>query len=347
MTVWCLDPFVHIDIIVENNLVRYKPCNTYTEDFHTPDFTEVKKSLSQNTWASGCDFCKNAESHGTTSRRQGVNVIHADKKILPTPQSIGVRYGTLCNSTCLICDESRSSAWASKLIKENISVRPEYRFNKSLMPSATDIIGSLNVSRVTNVEFHGGEPLINAYPWDIVQLLGPQNLTVKINTNGTVWPEKMTEFTRCKRVEILFSIDDINDRLEFLRPPAKFDQVENNITTSKNMGFVTGCTYVASSLNVYYLPEFLSWALPKFSGRVYGQHMFGPDKYNLHNLSDYAKLQVQDKFSQYPYLKKHLDPIIIAMNTPRTQVDQQLDQIRLSRGFTMAMPEWAEILDHD
>ena len=341
---WCRDPFVHIDIIVENQYVHYKPCNVYAESYSTPDFKVIQRDLVSGRWAEGCGNCKSAESANINSRRTGVNLIHKDKPLVVS--SIGLRYGTLCNSTCLICDETRSSAWASKLLKESIPIKSEYIFNKKLIPDLAEVLKDIDCSTITNIELHGGEPLLNSYTRDILDMLPIENLSVKINTNGTVWPEWMDKFTKTKSTEILFSIDDIGDRLEYLRPPANFDVITENIKKSKGMNFKTGCTYVVSSLNVYYLPEFLMWAVKKFGISLYGQFMFDDTKYSLFNLPESAKLKVIEKFNQHPKLTKLLSSVIIEMSKNNTKEDTALYDTIRDNEFKTVFPEWHSILTH-
>ena len=341
---WCRDPFVHIDIIIENQYAHYKPCNVYAKSYTTPDFKIIQNELLNGRWAEGCTNCKSAELSNINSRRKGVNLIHKDKPLVVS--SIGLRYGTLCNSTCLICDETRSSAWASELLKKSISIRPEYKFNKKLMPDLSEVLKDIDCSTITNVELHGGEPLLNSCTRDILDMLPIENLSVKINTNGTVWPEWMDKFTKTKSTEILFSIDDIGNRLEYLRPPAKFDVVTENIKKSKDMKFKTGCTYVISSLNVYYLPEFLMWAVKNFGISLYGQFMFDDTKYSLFNLPESAKLKVIEKFNQHHKLTKLLAPVIMEMSKNNTKEDTALYNTIRDSKFKTVFPEWYDILNH-
>ena len=347
MNVWCKDPFVHIDIVVENDKVRYYPCNVYQQWFTDANFIEIKNSLSSGRWASGCDFCKVAEASGLPSRRIGVNKLRENLDIEQGIQSIGLRYGTLCNSTCLICDETRSSAWATQKIKNSIPIHSQFKYNKSLMPDIKELLSKFDLSKIKHIEFHGGEPLMNSYPWDTLNLLDKKELAVKINTNGTVWPDKMADFATCKSTEIMFSIDDIDQRLEYLRPPAKFDIILENIQKSKKLKFKTSCTYTMSSLNVYYLPEFFNWALRVFGINIYGQHLFDGGKFALYNLSPYAKKAIEEKFLKFPQFNKLLGTALNEIKKPQLFDDSNIRSIAQSDKFKNTFPEWAEILNHD
>lgn len=157
----------------------------------------------------------------------------------------------------------------------------------------------------------------------------------------------MEAFKKCKSTEIIFSVDDIGSRLEYLRAPAKFDNVVQNINKSKQLGFKTSCTYTLSSLNVYYLPEFLLWGLKTFGVALYGQHMFDGSKFNLYNLSDYAKNKVLEKFDTYPQLKKLTSVAVTEMMKPKIKNDNSLDTIVKDNEFKNIFPDWWEILAHE
>jgi organic radical activating enzyme len=347
MNVWCKDPFVHVDIVVENDSVSYYPCNVYAKKSPLLDFNKIKEDLASGNWAEGCEFCKSAESSGLRSRRIGVNDIHKNINLTAGIQSVGLRYGTLCNSTCLICDESRSSAWATEKIKKNIPIKSNFQYNKSMMPKLENIFNSIDLKKLTHIEFHGGEPLMNMYPWEMLKLLNANNVSVKFNTNGTIMPDKIIDFVNCKSVEMLFSIDDINERLEYLRPPAKFGTILDNVEKSKILKFNTGCTYTMSSLNIFYLPEFLTWALKTFGPRLFGQHLFADDKFNLYNLNDYAKQCVDNKFSQYPHLFKLLKIALFEMQKPKKKDDIELIDLAKTDKYKTTFPEWAKVLTHE
>jgi len=348
MTIECLEPFVHVDVIVENDKVYYKPCNVYNKNFDTIEFTNVKNSFAVGQWAEGCDYCKTAESSGVSSRRIGCNKVYNDLGINASKgvQSISFRYGTLCNSTCLICDETRSSAWATKLLQKNIPIQSRYIYKKQLLPTIDKLLTGIDLSQIRLVEFHGGEPLIADYPWEILSKLDKSNLSVKINTNGTVWPKAMQEFNDCKSVEIMFSVDDIDSRLEYLRPPAKFAEVIANIKRAQAMNFKVSCTYVISSLNIFYLPEFLLWALKTFGINLYGQLIYEPSIYSLYNLTEHAKLSIQTKFKEYPTLNKLLQPALDDLNKVPQQDINELIRLANTVEFKNSMPEWSDILTY-
>jgi MoaA/NifB/PqqE/SkfB family radical SAM enzyme len=224
-------------------------------------------------------------------------------------------------------------------------VPSQYIYKKQEMVPIEKILTGIDLSKIKFVEFHGGEPLMASYPWEIISLLDKTNISVKINTNGTIWPESMYEFVECQLTEIIFSIDDIDKRLEYLRPPAKFDQLLKNIKQAQAMKFNIGCTYVMSGLNIYYLPEFIEWGLRTFGINLYGQLIYEPSEYSLYNLPILAKHEVERKFSQHSKFNKLLQPALDNMFRHQQQYPKELLKLASTKEFNQAMPEWGKILN--
>ena len=78
---------------------------------------------------------KNEEFKKIRSRRQATNEFAIDNQLSGTKlQSLGVRYGTLCNSKCMICNHDRSSSWIVDSEKLGYKIKEQHRFRKNLLP---------------------------------------------------------------------------------------------------------------------------------------------------------------------------------------------------------------------
>ena len=116
---FCTQPFNHIDIIVENNEVMLQPCNVWTSKrFNIKEYQEnledLKNTLSETYHYPGCKTCWNEDKKNIRSRRVAQNQFSNDNALSTAKlQSLGVRYGTLCNSKCMICSHHRSSSWVA------------------------------------------------------------------------------------------------------------------------------------------------------------------------------------------------------------------------------------------
>ena len=124
----------------------------------------------------------------------------------------------------------------------------------------------------------------------------------------------------CANVIFHFSIDDIEERLEYIRYPSDWNQIESQIHKLdnypyKNLTLTTAWTAIA--LNIYYLPEFLKWKLKsKFKllnrwphgGGLFSCHLaYWPPQLNVKVLPQWFKNEVVQKFDEelYPWLKEN------------------------------------------
>jgi sulfatase maturation enzyme AslB (radical SAM superfamily) len=110
------------------------------------------------------------------------------------------------------------------------------------MKNEESLYGELlrNPKRIQNIKFVGGEPLINKDVTKIIDFLmtdgDPKNLIVSIVTNATIFNEKI--FSHAKDIRnmiIAISLDGIGDKVEYIRYPAKWDVLEENIERIKKV----------------------------------------------------------------------------------------------------------------
>lgn len=170
---------------------------------------------------------------------------------------VAVFIGNICNLACALCGPNASTLWQYELgIKENHQ----------------PIIEDFDFSNYNSVLFTGGEPLLNQSFMKILQKLD-NDTQVVIHSNGTLLPsqEQIDQFTKFKNISIIFSIDDIEEQFEFLRYPASWQQVKNNILYLKdslpkniNIGFLT----VVSILNESTHLRVSEWVRQNFPSNV-------------------------------------------------------------------------------
>ena len=139
-----------------------------------------------------------------------------------------------------------------------------------------------NQPTIKRINFVGAEPFLVDEFYIILEKLinlGRANkVAVSFNTNLTVLPtEELNELLKkCKRVDVLISVDDIEERYEILRYPGKWKLFLENIQKIKQQGYRLMSYNVISSLNLLYVPEFYNWAIKNFSMEVHSQ--FAVDK---------------------------------------------------------------------
>jgi organic radical activating enzyme len=167
---------------------------------------------------------------------------------------VAVFTGDTCNLACVLCGPDASTLWQYEL---------------GIKQKRQTIVEDFNFVGYNSVLFTGGEPFLNRHLVEILQKLD-KDTKVLIHTNGTVLPSQ-EQIDACKKftnISFIFSIDDIEEQFEFLRYPAKWCQVTDNIlhlkkTLPKNisMAFLT----VVSMLNEPTYLRVESWVRDNFS----------------------------------------------------------------------------------
>jgi hypothetical protein len=345
---FCTQPFNHIDIIVENDKVMLQPCNVWSEDKYTMEgykagVASLQEAL-KTKFHNGCKICKNEEAQKIRSRRQATNEFAQDNKLSMTKlQSLGVRYGTLCNSKCMICGHSRSSSWVVDSEKLGYEIEEQHRFKKNLLPGVDVFFDNFDLGDLRYVEFHPYEFLKKIKKLD--------QLVVKFNTNLTVMPSPELDelLKKCKRTDFLLSVDDIGPRYEILRYPGKWGMFVNNMETLKQRGYRTMAYNTMSSLNIFYAVEFYKWAVKNFGNEVHSQFVVDKRHLDISYLPQHAKDRVLERIADYK--GKIFDSIRQKLNTNKEECSQELikyildlDGIR-NTNYPETFKEWWTILN--
>jgi organic radical activating enzyme len=355
---FCTQPFNHIDIIVENDKVQLQPCNVWaTKKYTIEEYKEVvgdlQNILKKSYHYPGCRTCYNEDKKNIRSRRVAQNQFANDNNLSTEKiQSLGVRYGTLCNSKCMICSHHRSSSWVSDAEILGITVKEQYKYKKNLLPGVNVFFDNIDLDDLKFVEFHGGEPLIQTYPEEFLKKVKKrEQLIVKFNTNLTVLPSPTLQelLKDCKRVDFLLSVDDVGDRYEILRFPGKWDTFTKNIETIKKLNFRIMAYNVLSSLNIFYCVDFYKWATKNFGNEVHSQFVTDNKIMDISYLPQHAKDVVIEKISNFK--GKIFDSIRARLNVQQEDRSKDLlkytadlDKIR-NTNYPETFKEWYTILN--
>ena len=121
---------------------------------------------------------------------------------------------------------------------------------------------------------------------------GAENkVSLLYNTNATIFSESVVRaWKKFKRVQICLSIDDIGERLEFQRFPAKWSRVEANIRKylehqDERIQLTLFCS--VSVLNIFYLPDYIAWQQANFPGiDIYFNFVHDPKFFCINNMPE-------------------------------------------------------------
>ena len=314
---------------------------------------QVKDTLSKTYYYPGCEVCFNEDKNNVRSRRVAQNKFSQDNNLSTQKlQSLGVRYGTLCNSKCMICSHHRSSSWVTDAEKLGLEIKDQHRFKKSLLPGVEVFFENFDLDNLKFVEFHGGEPLMQKYPTEFLRKIkNLDQLIVKFNTNLTVLPapELQELLKKCKRVDFLLSVDDTGDRYEILRFPGKWDIFLKNMAIIKNLNYRVMAYNCLSSLNIFYCVDFYKWATKNFGVEVHSQFVTDNKILDISYLPQHAKDVVLEKLKNYK--GKIFDSIRNKLNIQKDDRSDglvkyilDLDRIR-NTNYPEVFKEWYTILN--
>lgn len=261
MTTNCVNPYLNISVQPNGTV---KSCCMSTLDFTTDtgkgtlnqasvlDFWNSKSrhrmidDLNTGIRIPECNSCWKEEAAGKESKRIRDNKIYQDKELTKDmlPAVVDLSMGNLCNIKCRICSPWHSTPWLMEQSKIENPENPKKYLNQSHWISFKESFDHDNdyfwkdiVTLLPNAEkfdFAGGEPFYIEKHWDIVRKCvdngWSKNQHIHYNTNGTIYPEKyMHLLEEFKVIDIQVSSDGIKDKFEYLRHPAKWDDVENNL----------------------------------------------------------------------------------------------------------------------
>ena len=325
---FCHAPWTNIDISPQGVI---SPCckfqlRHYTEKYNVQwhdidqylnsDFlAQVRQQLSQNQWPLGCERCQIEEQNSILSKRQldQQRWQHHYDREPNTVLTASIAFGNTCNLKCITCNSSSSSKW-----------HQEYRdiYGRDVVPVhfyKQDFVNDF-VSQVPNLvdlDIPGGEPLLSGVA-EQKQLLQhyidsgrASKITLHYTTNATLFPDSawLALWQHFKEVDIQLSIDGLGQRYEYIRYPASWATLEQNVAgyvelERKNANIRLSVSHTVSAYNILYIPEFVAWCidagLPQpWLGRVHNPaHMRpevwpGPARQYIQ-----SKLQAADSVSQ-------------------------------------------------
>ena len=230
----CLDAFNCLNLETKNGKTYISSCcimptwEVETIDFvNDENFVRIRNQWNQGEWPAECNACKIEEGNGNKSRRQGSiewNQTNLDTNKDYKNQILKIDYwtGNTCNLRCAICGPHNSVAWEKELGIEK----------QKRVIYANQLWKDVDVDKISWVHFNGGEPLLVDEHWKLLEKIkNKAEVVLNYNTNASVLPTHylIDLWSQFKMVILDFSIDDIDDRFEYQRYPAKWKTVVENL----------------------------------------------------------------------------------------------------------------------
>ena len=270
--IFCTAPFTNVRI--ENcadRSVIFKPCCVYQTEQSIPTLSEFFTGSEMQTLrtnlvsgsapVTGCFRCSEPESMGLTSiRKQWLNKpwTNADRKTY----TLEIFFSNTCNLGCAMCSSDISS-YAS-----------EERYQAGIIPIRIPAIDNIQLALDTidqlpdlkSVTFIGGEFFLAKRNTEILDKIIQRNIQCIITTNASVLTGPLLEkLQQVQNLEIGISVDGTADVYEFMRFPADWDVLNQNINTLKK--HIPWADYsiraVAQPMNIQNFHELFEWANKK------------------------------------------------------------------------------------
>lgn len=268
---------------------------------HT-DIKEVQHAIKNKQRSPACANCWKLEDNGLESERKIHNRTfdyYADRDLEVieqdaidngfVPKIIKIATSNLCNSTCITCEPSASTAWA-KLVNQSI----RYRIADT---------SAIDLKNIIQLSFVGGEPLLEKKNFDMLAELidlGNTNCFISMVTNGSVVlsQQQLTVLKQFKNLNLCLSIDGVGDQFNYIRWPLKWKQLQQNITEFKQITQNISVSCTISNLNIFYynnLIDFFENNQLKYACK----QVWHPDYFSPGNLTDKYKQHVLENNPKY------------------------------------------------
>lgn len=279
-----------------------------------------------------CKLCWDEEAAGRTSKRinSRIRLKELYSKVdweNDNPDQLwflDLKLGNICNLKCRICGSWSSSKWAAEELDYmprdfNKKMHIAYRWLKQgAWPQNPDTNFWSNlktlIPNIKYLEFTGGEPWLIQEHIDLLNYAVEQgyskNIDIHYNTNATQLPKDLVSLWKdFGRVDIAFSIDNIEKRFEYERHGAKWQEANQIIDaihelqkTYKNI--TTQLCFTVNIQNVFYIDELLSWAETKNFGDIYFNMLHSPYHMSIQFMTLAAKKIVIDKLKSIDWGSK-------------------------------------------
>jgi len=343
--------------------------NNSTYDFkkimNSDMFKQVRKDMLDGKMPSPCSKCYKLEALGNESKRtrdtsllefnlqDAQRITQSDGTLTEVNfEFIELRLGNICNLACRSCNPQSSSKWISDWEKLNDRKfdMPQSLFNWPLDEHFWANLAE-HCNNTRKVYINGGEPLLVDKHMKFLEFLIAKdlakNITLVYSTNSTIINDKYIDLWNAfKQVEFMVSIDDLEDRNNYLRHPAKWDKILKSFEWLHGLGHKTYILQTISIMNIYYIKEF--WEYFRARGVNVSHNMVHhPNYYSAANAPQHAKQAILNKIVDMPFYNQ-INNFLSQADDPQAfekffDENKRLDVIR-NQQYEEIFKEWHDKL---
>ena len=242
------------------------------EIFMSEQFTQLRKDLLSGIRNSACNYCWQLEDKTKASPRLTAikDLSFSRATVTPKLKKLDTMIDESCNLRCRMCSPSVSNSLRqdyNKIIELELPM-PEYYKTKQTQ-SEIDKLGTQTFfapnqiyideiielcNTLEEIKFTGGEPTVSNAFWNIVDnIKNPQYVKIHLTTNATKFNQRFLDTMKLfKQRHFTLSIDGTRATYEYIRFPANWRKIENNIDKlCQTQDTKTTEIHICSVLSVY------------------------------------------------------------------------------------------------
>ena len=267
-------------------------------------FADIREAMMQNEWHPGCYKCKADEDVGKSSMRTEADEFFDDFTDEDRLEYLEITVGRLCNLACISCGPEYSHTWDKQAVELGMNTQEQITSFKNNQEYDLDNLNLDELKYLRNLKVTGGEPFLHKqFLRFIVRLadagLAP-NIHIEIFTNCTWWPAKVEydSLLEFRKITINPSLDGYGTVNDFLRWPAKWDDIESTLDKwidMRNQYDHKVEINTATTVNVVNAPhmfEFMQWARLEKKINVMLQTVYEPHYLSIIHWPDWYKQQL-------------------------------------------------------
>lgn len=252
---------------------------TVEEMINSEYIQDIRQNLLDDVREPSCSRCWEMEDMGNKSFRHNSNenpVYGLDTPIAKQKQIqfsdvsyIDITLGNKCNLACRMCHPGSSSLLAKNLMEMEGKIITSsndglYDFDRATRDKILDLF--YKCDNLRQVYFLGGEPLINDFHDEIIELLISKNrnrdISIHYSTNLQIDIEKFfPTWEKFKMIDLNVSIDGSDEVYEYIRWPGKWKKLYSNLEKacafSKESNLHPTVATTVQNLNAHNLPDLI------------------------------------------------------------------------------------------
>ena len=283
---FCIQPFVNVTTRIQgqhnvccNITKKEKNISNITaiEFFNSPEVKDMQESLLKGEKVKDCATCYYMEANNQVSHRKQYNKyynLHNNQKYkenleklkldkLKNPLYAEIHISNLCNLKCLTCNERDSSKFHAENKSLGISKDADIDYTKIIKNKSKAILDIIT-PELKFLDIRGGETMLIPEIKEVLSSLPKEktkNITLKIQTNGTIFPDDIwvNIFKKFKNTKVNISVDAYGNDNHYIRYPSQWEDICKTLSFFKDNNIKFIINTVLSNLNLLVLPKLLDW----------------------------------------------------------------------------------------